>query len=136
MKKFGTSISIAVMLAALCGTAVAQEPDMATPALAPAPLVLLNGWIGGCFGTATPAVTKIAGVVYFKGAMCSGTVGTAFTLLPKFRPKHSVYVTVDMCNATKGRLVIGTNGSVFVQAETLFSNAQCFTSLEGALFIP
>jgi hypothetical protein len=35
----------------------------------------------------------------------------------------------------KGRLFIQTNGSVTVQAETAFSDAQCFTSLEGVSFV-
>jgi hypothetical protein len=39
-----------------------------------------------------------------------------------------------MVNATNGRLEIGTDGSVIVRAETDFSNAQEFTSLEGVSF--
>ena len=39
-----------------------------------------------------------------------------------------------MCNATNGRLYITPAGVVSVQAETSFSNAQCFTSLDGAQF--
>jgi hypothetical protein len=40
-----------------------------------------------------------------------------------------------MCNATNGRLVIAPNGVVTVVAEgNVFSNAQCFTSLEGVSF--
>jgi hypothetical protein len=46
-----------------------------------------------------------------------------------------VYVNIDLCNATKGRLIIQTNGVVSVQAETSFSNAQCFTSLDGVSFV-
>jgi hypothetical protein len=48
-----------------------------------------------------------------------------------------VYVPVDLCGATKGRLDIQPNGNVTVQAEGgTFSNAQCFTSLDGAWFVP
>ena len=39
-----------------------------------------------------------------------------------------------MCNTTKGRLNIAPSGVVNVQAEGLFSNAACFTSLDGASF--
>jgi hypothetical protein len=40
-----------------------------------------------------------------------------------------------MCNATKGRLHIQANGVASVQAENgTFSNAQCFTSLDGVSF--
>lgn len=47
-------------------------------------------------------------------------------------PDTAVYVPVDLCDATNGRLFIQANGVVTVQTETLFSNAQCFTSLDGA----
>jgi hypothetical protein len=43
-------------------------------------------------------------------------------------------VKVDLCNAHNGRLYIHTDGVVTVQAETAFSDAQCFTSLEGVFF--
>jgi hypothetical protein len=46
-----------------------------------------------------------------------------------------VYVPVDLCDATNGRLLIETNGTVIVQADTVFSNAQCFTSLDGVSFV-
>jgi hypothetical protein len=44
---------------------------------------------------------------------------------------------VDLCNATNGRLSIQHNGVVTVEAQGgTFSNAQCFTSLDGASFPP
>ena len=50
-------------------------------------------------------------------------------------PGDQVYVPVDLCNATNGRLFIQSSGVVTVQAEGgTFSNAQCFTSLDGASF--
>jgi len=45
-----------------------------------------------------------------------------------------VYVPVDIGSATNARLIIGIDGSITVQAEADFGNAQCFTSLEGVLF--
>jgi hypothetical protein len=76
-------------------------------------------------------------VVSFKGAI--GTTGTnaqAFTLTPRFRPVTPIYVPVDLCNATKGRLFIQTSGVVQVVAEGgTFSNAQCFTSLDGVSYV-
>src|SRR5438270_13919360 len=65
-----------------------------------------------------------------------GTSAVAFTLAAGFRPATTVYVPVDLCNANKGRLIIQTTGVVSVQAETVFSDAQCFTSLDGAWFAP
>jgi hypothetical protein len=43
-------------------------------------------------------------------------------------------VPVDLCNSTNGRLHIQPDGTVDVETEKAFSNAQCFTSLEGASF--
>jgi hypothetical protein len=58
-------------------------------------------------------------------------------LPPQFRPTTNVYVPVDLCDATNGRLEIQQAGDVLVQAEGgTFSDAQCFTSLDGASFVP
>jgi hypothetical protein len=103
-------------------------------AQAATPLALQNGWTGGPFGTAQPAVGIDTGIVTFKGAISGGSSSVAFTLPAQFRPTVNVYVPVDMCNATKGRLIITPNGVTSVQAETSFSNAQCFTSLAGVSF--
>jgi hypothetical protein len=97
-------------------------------------LSLVNGWLNAPFSTSNAAVENLSGIVHFKGAIGSGTATTAFTLPVGFRPTTSVYVPVDMCNATNGRLIISPSGTVSVQAETAFSNAQCFTSLDGASF--
>jgi len=65
------------------------------PALAAAPpgatftkLTLLNGW-NTYSGSASPAITDISGIVYFKGAIStssSNTNNVAFVLPPGFRP--------------------------------------------------
>ncbi|MCU1453591.1 MAG: hypothetical protein JWN46_1737 [Acidimicrobiales bacterium] len=109
--------------------------DGAWFALSGTAVTLVNGWTGGPFGTAQPATLSAWGVVQFRGAIGSGTNSLAFTLPTNLRPKTVVYVYVDMCNATNGRLIIQPNGQVSVQAESSFSNAQCFTSLEGASFL-
>jgi hypothetical protein len=126
MKKLSTLISIVALLIGLGVSAAA--------ALTFTPLVLVNGWVGGGFSTAQPSVTNTGGIVHFKGTIENGTAPQAFTLPAGFRPSHVVYVAVDMCNATNGRLIINPNGVTSVQAEASFSNAQCFTSLEGASF--
>jgi hypothetical protein len=99
-------------------------------------LTLQNGWTGAPFGTSSPAVRNISGIVRFKGAVASGTSGVLFTLPASVRPATDVYVPVDLCNATNGRLRIQPSGTVTVQQQSgdPFSNAQCFTSLDGASF--
>ncbi|HLX46698.1 MAG TPA: hypothetical protein VKS82_00015 [Streptosporangiaceae bacterium] len=101
-------------------------------------LTLANGWTGAPFGTSNAAVRTISGIVHLKGAIATtGTNPVAFTLPSGFRPATAVYVPVDLCNATNGRLFIQHSGVVTVQAEGgTFSNAQCFTSLDGASFAP
>jgi hypothetical protein len=97
----------------------------------------INGWTNAPFSTSNAAAANQYGIVYFKGAIATtGTNAQAFTLPPPFRPVTSVYVPVDLCNATKGRLFIQSSGAVTVEAENgTFSNAQCFTSLDGASFV-
>jgi len=100
------------------------------------PLKLKHGWVGTAFGTAAPAVKTISGAVTFQGAMStSGTNAEPFVLPASMRPSTNVYIPVDMCNATGGRLDIAPTGVVSVEAETDFSNAACFTSLDGASFV-
>jgi hypothetical protein len=102
------------------------------------PLTLQNGWFNSPFGTSAPAVRTISGIVYLKGAIAtSGTNPVPFTLPASFRPATAVFVPVDLCTATNGRLQIEPTGVVTVQAEGgAFSNAACFTSLDGVSFAP
>lgn len=99
-------------------------------------LTLENGWTGGPFGTAAPAVDNLNGIVRFVGAMSTtGTNPVAFVLPPGFAPSKTVHVKVDLCNATNGELVITPDGTATVNAEGgQFSNAACFTSLDGVSF--
>jgi hypothetical protein len=129
-----TAIAIAALIVAIGGSAVvAQAGQSSSPKFTK--LALKNGWTGGPFSTRKPAVALINGVVVFKGAMSTtGTSTEAFKLPKMFRPSKNVYISVDLCNANYGRLLIEPTGKVFVQAETAFSNAQCFTSLDGASF--
>ena len=111
------------------GTALAKAKSPYTT------LKLRNGWQNAPFSTSKAQVRNVSGIVYFKGAIStSGTNAEPFVLPRAFRPHTWVYVPVDMCNATKGWLAIEPNGKTFVEAETSFSNAQCFTSLDGASF--
>ena len=99
-------------------------------------LSLQNGWTTSPFGTSTAAVHVISGIVHFKGAIATTeTNPVPFTLPAAFRPAAAVFIPVDQCNATNGRLQIQPSGTVIVQAEGgAFSNAACFTSLDGASF--
>jgi hypothetical protein len=102
------------------------------------PLRLQNGRGEYGSGTRKAAVAKDSdGIVHFKGAIATGgSNNVAFTLPKAFWPGGTVYVRVDMCNATNGRLEIDRDGVVYVDAETSFTNAQCFTSLEGVSYTP
>src|SRR6516225_1413600 len=125
---------------ALCATAVilptlGAGAAQATNVNPPTQLTLKNGWTNAPFGTSNAAVTNVSGIIHLKGAIAtSGTNSVPFTLPKAFRPATNVFVPVDLCNATNGRLFIQHNGVVSVEAETDFSNAQCFTSLDGAQF--
>ncbi|MCU1453588.1 MAG: hypothetical protein JWN46_1734 [Acidimicrobiales bacterium] len=111
-------------------------PAAPTQAAATTAIVLQNGWTGAPFGTAAPSAVNVSGVVHLKGAMStSGTNPVAFTLPSALRPPATVYLRIDLCNANTGRLVIQSNGVATVTATTTFSEAQCFTSLDGASFL-
>jgi hypothetical protein len=97
-------------------------------------LTLQNGWVGAPFSTGPPQAGLADGRVYLKGAMSSGTSTFAFTLPPGLRPETVVWIPVDLCTNTKGRLRIDPSGNVVVNGP--FASAQCFTSLDGASFVP
>jgi hypothetical protein len=117
-----------------CGTSL----DGATFALSPksfTPLALKNGWMNAPSGTAKAAVRVISGVVRFRGAIRTNGAQTEPFVLPKgFRPSTNVFVPVDLCNGGTGRLSIQPDGTVEVEAENSFAQAQCLTSLDGAWF--
>src|SRR5579859_5739258 len=100
------------------------------------PLTLVNGWTNYGSGTASAAVTTVSGIVHLKGAITTGgTNPVAFTLPAADRPSTNVFVPVDLCDATNGRLDIAPSGVVTVEAEGgTFSNAACFTSLDGVSY--
>jgi hypothetical protein len=101
----------------------------------PTPLTLINGWFTAPDGNSKAEVENIDGIVHFKGAIATnGTSEVPFVLPKEFRPAHHVYLSLDLCNATHGQLYIEPNGQAWVSAETVLSNATCFTSLDGASF--
>jgi hypothetical protein len=128
----GGTFSNATCFTSLDGASFAKSATSFTP------LALQNGWFNSPFGTSAPAVRAISGIIHLKGAIAtSGTNPVPFTLPAGFRPASAVFVPVDLCNATNGRLQIEPSGVVTVEAEgAAFSNAACFTSLDGAWFAP
>src|SRR5580704_12011476 len=126
----GGTFSNAACFTSLDGASFAKSASSFTP------LTLQNGWFNAPFGTSAPAVRTISGIVHLKGAIAtSGTNPVPFTLPAAFRPASVVFVPVDLCTTTNGRLQIEPTGVVTVQAEGgAFSNAACFTSLDGASF--
>ncbi len=128
----GGTFSNAACFTSLDGASFAKSASSYTP------LTLQNGWTNAPFSTSNAAVRTISGIVHFKGAIATtGTNPVPFTLPAGFRPATAVFVTVDLCNATNGRLDIQPTGVVTVEAEgSAFSNAACFTSLDGASFAP
>jgi hypothetical protein len=128
----------ALAVLAGCGDMHEEEPvEERVSGLTFSTLPLLNGWANYGFGTAPASHAFHTGFVHLKGAIkTSGTNPVAFILPAGSRPDTNVYLPVNLCNATKGRLTIVPNGTVSVSAEGgAFSNAQCFTSLDGASFV-
>lgn len=96
-------------------------------------LDLINGWEAA--SSVAPAVKVTDKIVEFEGGITTTSDNSEPFVLPvTARPERVVYVPVDLCNAHSGRLVIQPDGSVSVEAETDFSNAQCLTSLDGVSF--
>jgi hypothetical protein len=104
------------------------------------PLTLINGWTGNCFGGGAPGIALApSGVVHLQGEMCSSTSSSQPFVIPApLRPSHTEWLTVDECNATTGRLIIGSNGTVTVQGDenprSSGNTPQCFTSLAGVSY--
>jgi len=128
----GGAFSNAACFTSLDGVSFAKSAGLFTP------LTLQNGWFNSPFGTSAPAVRTISGIVHLKGAIAtSGTNPVPFTLPAGFRPVSVVFVQVDLCTATNGRLQIEPTGVITVEAEGgAFGNAACFTSLDGVSFAP
>ena len=134
------SVAAVTLPVGVLGTGAASAATTAPHMLASGwtPLTLQNGWSNSPFGTSAAAARTISGIVHLKGAIATtGTNPVPFTLPAAFRPAATVFVAVDLCDATNGRLQIEPTGVVTVEAEGgAFSNAACFTSLDGASFAP
>ncbi len=130
-RKLNNTAKLATRSALLAALALASS----TAAMAATPLALVNGWTNAPFSTRPAQVRTIGNVVHFSGAIGNGASSVAFTLPAGFRPLTDVYVHIDLCNSTNGRLHITPSGVTDVEEENgTFSNAQCFTSLDVANF--
>jgi hypothetical protein len=97
-------------------------------------LALKNGWTNSPFSTRKRRRednrrTRAPG----GGDRKTGRARSPSRCRPPFGRRRNVFVPVDLCNATNGRLIIEPTG-VTVDPEGAFSDAQCFTSLEGVVF--
>jgi hypothetical protein len=103
----------------------------------PTLLTLKNGWTGQPFSTGAATAELSNGAVRFGGAIAGGTLAIAFRLPSELRPPTDIYIQVDLCNATNGRLEITPNGKVSVEEEGGgLTDADCFTLLDGSSFVP
>ena len=82
---------------------------------------------------ASPAGPEDSGGI---GAISTNATNAEPFILPAgFRPANEIFIPVDLCSGNNGRLDIGPDGVVVVEAENNdFTQAQCFTSLDGASF--
>jgi hypothetical protein len=129
--------AVTAVLAGAVALPQAAFGAVAAPSATFTKLTLLNGWTAYPFGTASPAITDISGIVHFKGAISTtggNTNNVAFVLPPAFRPSKYVNVPVDMCNAAGGELNIAPTGVAQVISGGANSDATCFTSLDGVSF--
>lgn len=122
-------VQLALMIAMVSAHSQAQFET-------PVTLSLINGWKSQPFSTGRALIEKQNGIVQFRGAIsATGTNLVPFTVPAAFRPATDVYVPVDLCNATKGRLHITPSGATDIEVEGgVTTNATCFTSLDGASF--
>ena len=99
------------------------------------PLTLDNGWVGGPYNTAAPAVADVAGVITFKGGLFGGFSPEMFVLPTADRPAADVYLHTGAVNATDAEIYVNSSdGEVDVFPTGPFSDAQSFVSLDGLSF--
>jgi hypothetical protein len=94
-----------------------------------------NGWTAMPYSTRNTCVKDVDGLIRLSGSVTtSGTNMSALALPAALRPAKDAYVEIDLCNGTMGRVHVTPAGIVTVESEASISNAQCFSSFEGAAF--
>ncbi|HLJ85742.1 MAG TPA: hypothetical protein VKZ53_02910 [Candidatus Angelobacter sp.] len=97
-------------------------------------LAPINNWMNAPFSTSNAAAANAYGIVYFKGAVSSGTSSVVTTLPVAFRPITDVFIPVDLCGANDGWIQIAAgSGEVTINDPT--ASAPCFLSLDGVSFV-
>jgi hypothetical protein len=97
-------------------------------------LTLENGWTTYPDTRPPAAALDAQGIVHLRGGMSDGSSPIVFTLPPRLRPSSDVYIPVDLVNGHPGRLSIQDDGTAYVVAAGLWTDAKAFTSLEGVTF--
>jgi hypothetical protein len=103
------------------------------------PITLINGWASA--GLRVPEYAVDAqGVVHFEGAIfrASGTSSNPFDMPAALAPETAhIDLAVDENGGATGRIIIGTDGTVFVNDDPEHSGSGAFfTSLEGVTYVP
>lgn len=102
-------------------------------------LVPATNWSGNCFAGVPGVAMDAQGVVRLRGDMCA-TAGasTLMTTLPTaYRPSEVLYIVVDQCDATTGRVVIFPSGEMYAEGDpdsTPALSYECFVSLAGVSY--
>ena len=103
---------------------------------APNALATLNDWSSAAFGTRAAKFAVSGPTVHLVGGVTGGS-DSLVTVLPEgMRPHSTVYVPTNLCGAAPGRLIIDPDGEVRAASPVTFTDAQCFTSLDGVSFTP
>ncbi len=107
------------------------------------PLGLVDGWKQYSGNSFSPSAQIINGAVRLQGAIMqtSGTNPVPFRLPPEMAPSADVWISATLCSGwlnpswtAFGRIWIQHDGSVTVQADGPYADAQCFTGLDGIEF--
>lgn len=98
-------------------------------------LTLINGW-KTYSGSSKPEIFAYKGIVRLKGAIkeIHGSNAEPFVIPAPFRPAATVVIKLDLCDAANGMLIVNPDGSTEIGAENSFSDAQCFSSLDGVTY--
>ena len=97
------------------------------------PISLTNGWTNYySAGKRPPAwALDVQGVIHLRGAIQDGSTTTFGRLPQSVRPSAKLYIVTDLCAAAVGRITVDTDGFLEVDYLDVFSDATCFTNLEG-----
>jgi hypothetical protein len=127
----GGANSNATCFTSLDGASFALSPASSTK------LTLQPGWTEFDNLYRNAAARVVGGIAHLQGEIkTAGTNPAAFTLPPAFRPSTNVYVLINLCTGSIGRLDIAPSGAVSVEAEGTNNwwMVQCGVSLDGASY--